>query len=160
MTREVKEILIGAVAAGAFVLVFAYLYGGRDWLSAPIGGGTYALTASFNRVDGLLPGDPVHLGGIRVGAVDQQTLDSRYRAVVTIRIDSRVKLPTDTSIAIHTDGIFGSKFVVLEPGGETERLKDGDAIGYSQDAVIVSDLLDMIIAEGRANRQRSGAAPK
>lgn len=159
MTREIKEIAIGALAIGAFALVLAVLYGDRRQVYAP-GGGSYVLRAAFNKVDGLFVGNPVYLGGIRIGAVEDLTLDSRYRAVAKLRIDTNIKLPTDTSIAIHTDGLFGGKFVVLEPGGEEEQLKDGDLISYAQDAVIVSDLLDMIIAEGKSNQQRAEGKPK
>ena len=72
-------------------------------------------------------------------------------------MDSSVRLPADTSAAIHTDGLFGSKFVVLEPGGEETYLGDGDVITFTQDAVIVSELLDLIIAEGRARRAAPAA---
>jgi phospholipid/cholesterol/gamma-HCH transport system substrate-binding protein len=76
-----------------------------------------------------------------------------YRADVILEIDRNIKLSSDTSAAIQTDGLFGGKFVLLEPGGDTEYLKDGGVLAYTQDAVIVSELLDMIIAEGNAARQ-------
>ena len=62
----------------------------------------------------------------------------------------RIELPVDSSAAIHTDGLFGSKFVVIDPGGDLAILEDGDEIQYTQDAVIVEDLLDLIISEGKA----------
>ena len=68
------------------------------------------------------------------------------------------ELPLDTSAAIHTDGLFGSKFVVLEPGAEEDVLQSGDEFTYTQDAVVVSDLLDLIIAEGKAARAKREAA--
>lgn len=159
MTREIKEMVIGALAIGAFALVLAVLYGDRRQAYAP-GSGSYVLRAAFNKVDGLFVDNPVYLGGIRIGSVEDLALDSRYRAVAKLRIDADIKLPADTSIAIHTDGLFGGKFVVLEPGGEEEQLKDGDLISYAQDAVIVSDLLDMIIAEGKSNQKRGEGKPK
>ena len=61
-------------------------------------------------------------------------------------------LPTDTSAAIHTDGLFGRKFVVLQPGGDETMLKDDGVITFTQDSLIVGELLDLIIAEGRAQR--------
>ena len=103
-------------------------------------------------------GDEVRLGGIRVGKVAAQRLDNNFRAVVTLDIDSNVELPLDSSAAIHTDGLFGSKFVVLEPGGEMDVLKHDQSIDYTQDAVIVSDLLDLIISEGQAKINKAKAS--
>jgi phospholipid/cholesterol/gamma-HCH transport system substrate-binding protein len=63
-----------------------------------------------------------------------------------------VRVPTDTSVSVQTDGLFGGKFVLLEPGGDESMLADGDTITYTQDSLIVGELLDLIIAEGRARR--------
>ena len=74
-----------------------------------------------------------------------------------------IELPTDTSAAIHTDGLFGQKHVVLVPGAEEKILKSGGAITLTQDSVLVSDLLDLIIGEGRAKLKKSAPpaeAPK
>lgn len=153
MTSEVREILIGAGAFGCLLLVLAYLYSGRDWRDARAAtalGGHKTLIAKFNRVDGLIEGDPVMLGGIRVGTVSKMVLDDKYRAVVTMKVFGDVPLPADTSAAIHTDGLFGSKFLVLEPGGDPTLLKSGGEITFTQGAVVVSDLLEVIISEGRA----------
>ena len=116
-----------------------------------------AIAAGFNRVDGIAAGDEVQLGGIRIGRVELVTLDSAFRAMLTLRILTDIDLPTDTSAAIHTDGLFGSKFIVLDPGGETEVLEDGDEIQFTQDSVVVSDLLDLIISEGKAKRAAAGS---
>ena len=75
-------------------------------------------------------------------------------------MDAGVQLPEDTAAAIHTDGLFGSKFVVLLAGGEDATIKPGGAITHTQDALIVSELLELIIAEGRAARAKQDAAAK
>jgi len=149
MTREVKEITVGGAILGVLALLFAFNYGGRD-ITVRAATNDYLLKAVFNRVDGLSDGGEVHLAGIRVGTVEHEFLDKQYRAIVTLRINGDVKLPTDTSAAIHTDGLFGSKYVVLEPGGDMAYLKDGDEITFTQDSMVVGDLLDLIIAQGKA----------
>ena len=63
----------------------------------------------------------------------------------------------NTSAAIHTNGLFGSKFIVLEPGGEFDELTDGDSITYTQDSLVVEDLLELIITEGKARRAAAEA---
>ncbi len=153
MTSSTRETVVGGAALVALVLVLVLSYVGRD-LAAKATVGDYLLKAVFNRVDGLAEGDEVHLGGIRVGSVDRLTLNANYQVTALLRIDSSVKLPRDTSVAIHTDGLFGTKFVILEPGGEMEVFTSGEEIEYTQDAVIVSELLELIIAEGKSNRKQ------
>ena len=134
----------------AFFLVMAYLYGGKT-ATVQATSKNYRVSATFNKVDGLVLGDAVRLGGIKIGTVESQMLDKNFRAVLTFRINGDVSLPKDTSVAIHTDGLFGSKFVVFEPGGDGTNLKNGDTINFAQDAVILSELLDLIIAQGKNN---------
>ncbi len=153
MSPNAKEITVGGLAFLALVLLLGFLYGGRE-LTAKAASNDYFVIATFNRIDGLLVGAPVHLAGIQVGTMVGQFLDVHYRAVTTLKIDSDVKLPMDTSVAIHTDGLFGAKYVVLEPGGDEEFLGDGDEINFTQDAMIVAELLELIIAQGKANRTK------
>ena len=152
--REAREIVYGGAVIVVLALVLAYSYGGGRVSSAV---GAYTLTANFNRVDGLAEGADVYLAGIKAGTVSGQRLDDDYRAEVEMQIDAGVRLPTDTAVAIHTDGLFGTKFVVLDPGGEEDMLEPGDEITFTQDAMIVGELLDLIIAEGKANRKTSAA---
>ena len=117
MARDVREILVGMAVVVALALTLGLSYGGSRL--KPVGG--YPLTATFNRVDGLVVGDDVRLSGIKVGSVERQVLDGHYRAQVTLRITADVKLPTDTAVAIHTDGLFGTKFVILDPGADSQQ---------------------------------------
>ena len=87
------------------------------------------LTATFNRVDGLVVGDEVRLGGIRVGSVQRMTLVDDFRARIALQLDAGVRLPTDSAAAIHTDGLFGSKFVVLDPGDTVAAIASDGILG-------------------------------
>jgi phospholipid/cholesterol/gamma-HCH transport system substrate-binding protein len=148
--EERREILVGGTALLLFAVVLMLSYmglaGGAGTTS------TYQVYATFNRVDGLSVGDDVQLSGIPVGEVAGMTLGPDFRARVALAIEREVMLPVDTSAAIHTDGLFGRKFVVLEPGGDDQALADESAITFTQDSLIVSELLDLVIAEGRAQR--------
>ena len=151
-----RDTLVGGLVMLVVAALFAVSYGGKD-LSAQANVGSYPVTAVFNRVDGLFEGDEVRLGGIRIGTVAAQHLDEHFRAVVTLNIDSAVQVPIDSAAAIHTDGLFGSKFVVFEPGVEEQSLKAGDNIEYTQGAVIVGELLGLIIDEGKARKEKAAA---
>ncbi|MBF0251365.1 MAG: MCE family protein [Alphaproteobacteria bacterium] len=152
-----RDVLVGAVGVAVLAGLFAFSYAGKD-LSSKANVGTYPVAATFDRIDGLVAGDEVRLGGIRVGTVGMPTLDASYRAVVTLNIQNEIRIPVDSAAAIHTDGLFGSKFVVLEPGVEEDYLKSGSVITYTQPAMIVSELLGMIIDEGHARLAEQKAA--
>lgn len=152
MRSERREIMVGVAALACLAMLLAYVYGGRD--VAAKAAGEMRVVAKFNRVDGLVAGDEVHLSGIRVGTIESMRLDDNFRAVLTLKLRGDVKLPKDTSAAVHTDGLFGAKFVVLEPGAEEAMMNSGDEITYTQGAVVVTELLDLIISEGRAAMKR------
>ncbi len=150
MLRGSREIVIGAVTVLSLVGVLVFM----NARSGPVAASdsNLLITAKFNKVDGLTDGADVRMGGIAIGKVSGMTLDAQYRAVISMHINGPIELPKDSSASIHTDGLFGSKFVVLEPGAEEVTLKSGDDISFTQDAVVVSDLLELIISEGKSNR--------
>ena len=152
MSRELREIAIGAAVAAVLVCVLFFLQARHDFGSISAGKGM-TLKAKFNKVDGVVVGSDVRLGGIKIGRVAHLALDDRFRAVMTFEINEGVGLPTDTSASVHTDGLFGAKFVGLEPGGEDHYIKSGGEINFTQDALVVSDLLELIISEGHVARK-------
>ena len=158
MSQAVKEKVVGGLVFVVFglAIVFSYGAGGLAEKSRQNG---LVISATFNRVDGLSVGDDVRLGGIRIGTVADQQLDANFRAKVIMRIDSDIPLPRDTSVAILTDGLFGEKYLEMEPGGDPEPMKTGDEIQFAQDAVIVSELLDLIISQGKARLAEENKEP-
>jgi phospholipid/cholesterol/gamma-HCH transport system substrate-binding protein len=136
------------VLVGTLLLLLAFSLGSKN--SANDDG--YVLTARFNRADGINPGSTVRLSGTVVGRVVGQSLDERYRALLTLHLRKDIQLTSDTAAVIYTDGLLGAKFIELKPGGDELMLKAGEEIQYTQDAVVIEDLLDMIIQQGRAKR--------
>lgn len=157
--NETKQTVVGAVVFLS-LLVMIGLSHGRGHKELSEDKTIYNITATFNRIDGLMIDSPVRLGGIRVGTVTAAKLDPYYRAVVTLAIEKDYKIPLDTSVAIHTDGLFGSKYINLDPGGSDEYLAEGGSLDYAQDAMILSELLDLIISQGTANLEKRKEAAK
>jgi len=145
--EEILEPVVGGIVVLTVLLAIGFSYGDKR-VEGEVNG--YQVLASFGKVDGLSEGADVQLGGIRVGSVAGQKLSDNFRATLTLMIDNGVKLPLDTSAAIHTDGVFGGKYVVLEPGGEEEMIAPMGEIDFTQDSVVVEDLLELIIAQGKA----------
>lgn len=114
---------------------------------------TYKITAKFSNIGGLNTKAPVNLAGVRIGRVSAISIDpNNYNAVVEMSIDSRYdNLPMDTSAQILTQGLLGSQFVGLQPGGDDIYLQDGDEVMLTQSAVILENLISQMLfskAEG------------
>ena len=147
-----KEKIVGGLTFLALISAIFLSYGQPE---AEPEDGSYLISATFGRVDGMADDAEVRMGGVQIGQVVKADLNKNYRVVVTMRVTPEVPLPKDTSAAIQTDGLFGSKFIELEPGGSEEVMVDGDTIDMTQSSVVVEELLDLIIAEGKSKRANS-----
>ena len=150
MENRKRETIIGAcvVLLGTAVLTLAYV--GKSHASVD----GYEVEARFNRAEGVSVGSDVRLSGVSVGKVVGQTLDDRFRAVLTFRIAPDVQIPSDSAALVQTDCLLGAKFVAIQVGGNDDMLKAGQAFAYTQDSVNVQDLLEQIIAQGQAKQAR------
>jgi phospholipid/cholesterol/gamma-HCH transport system substrate-binding protein len=111
--------------------------------------GAMTFTAEFTRADGVRVGTPVRLAGVNIGEVRRLDLDGRYRAVATLVLHTAIELPDDSAAVIETDGVFGDKYIELQPGGSETLLASGARISYTQDSVIIEDLIAKIVAEAK-----------
>jgi phospholipid/cholesterol/gamma-HCH transport system substrate-binding protein len=133
---------------GVFVAVGL---GAIAYLSIQVGGVSYAgrgglvLHATFDQIGGLKPRAPVSVAGVSVGQVREITLDESLRARVTLEVDKKLALPTDSRASIRTEGLLGDQFVALEPGGEDDVLKDGDEIEFADPAISIEGLIGKFV---------------
>ncbi len=138
MQSNLVETLIGAlvvVIAGVF-LFYGYSTSGMRATSG------YHVKAEFDRIDGLANGSDVRLSGIKVGTVVTQAIDPEsYQAVVTLSLVPDVKIPDDSSAKITSEGLLGSNYIALTPGGSTDFLADGGEIQFTQGSV---DLMGLV----------------
>lgn len=139
MKNTTVETAIGAlvilIAAGFFA--FAYTTSGK---SSTTGG--YRLTAEFDNIAGVNTGTDVRLAGIKVGTVVSQSLNpDNYQAVVTMSIDPKVQLTDDTTAKVTSEGLLGSNFIALDPGGSDVILADGGQITNTQGSVDIWTLI-------------------
>ncbi len=154
---ERREYITGSVAALVLVLVFLLAAISNRGAKPTETGDALTLTAAYGRSDGVFVGTPVRVAGINVGAVTAASLDSDRRAVLTFGITQPINLPDDTAAIIETDGVFGSKYIELVPGGTEDMLKNGARMSYTQDSVIIEDLIALIVQRAQAART---AAPE
>jgi phospholipid/cholesterol/gamma-HCH transport system substrate-binding protein len=94
--------------------------GGTDWFHHG-----YHVTARFNTVQDLKPGDRVKMAGVEIGRVeDIQLSDSKVTVKMKLRDDGMVK--TDSKASIKFTGLMGQNFVGIDFGSENGTpAKDG-----------------------------------
>ena len=110
------------------------------------------LEAIFKKVDGVQVGSPVMISGIKVGSVENISLSENYPKV-TMMIKKNLKISKDSSISIQTDGLFGSKFLSIEIGGSDEIMVSGDKFSFTEDSILLEELLEKIIAIGEKTKK-------
>ena len=154
MKGNVVEAVLGAVVlmVAAVFVVFVY----STTAVRTVNG--YDLLARFDRVDGLAIGSDVRVSGIKVGTVVDQKIDpASYLAVVRFNIDGRVTIPADSSAEIIGDGLLGSKYLSLVPGGDETKLKAGGEVKYTQAPVSLENLIGQLIFSQADDKKKPGA---
>ena len=97
---------------------------------------TYNLKAKFLKVGGIMIGNDVKLRGVKVGIVKKVQLDKDFFALVEFEIDSKIKVPTNSSISVFSDGLLGNKYLSIIPG---ETLSKEDYLTENQEIKNVTD---------------------
>jgi phospholipid/cholesterol/gamma-HCH transport system substrate-binding protein len=157
MKQNAIETIMGGVVLLVAALFLVFAYSSAD-IAAVKG---YEVTAKFDRVDGIRQGTDVRMSGIKVGTVVGEKLEPEtYFALLTLSIDSSVKLPVDTNAKIVTDGLLGSKYVALEPGAEEKLLQQGGEITHTQSAINIEDLISRYIFSGSSKKDNKGGSDK
>ncbi|PZU10810.1 outer membrane lipid asymmetry maintenance protein MlaD [Sphingomonas sp.] len=151
----------GEAIVGLLVVVLAGLFILFAWKHT--GGGSYAggykVNALFPNASGVSVGTDVRVSGLKVGSVTGQKLDPQsFQVSVTLALDPSVKLPADSSASITSEGLLGSTFVSLTPGGSETLLKSGDTITDTQGAMDLMALIGQFINKPAAPTE--GAADK
>lgn len=128
---------------GALVLLTAGFFVATAYQNSGIRNESgYTISANFDRVDGIARGTDVKIGGIKIGTVQDMSLDTEsFRAKVILNISDKVKLPSDSSAEIASEGLLGGKFVNIVPGAEEDNLKNGGKIEYTQSSINLEQLL-------------------
>ena len=113
----------------------------------------FILYAAFDKSDGLMNGADVRLAGLKIGHVVSQHFTNGYRIKVELAFDKKYELPVDSSVTIETDGILGAKHIEIVPGADEEMMENGDVFGYTQDVLILNDLLEKMISYLRNKKE-------
>jgi len=140
MKQTKLEFLVGIfVILGLVAVAYLTVQLGAGSL---LGGDTYALEARFTSVSGLNTGSNIVVAGVPVGRVESIRVEpSEYTAIVTFRVMSGLKLPTDSMASIKTTGLIGDKYVALSPGADETYLEPGARITMTESSVDLESLI-------------------
>lgn len=151
MKQGVIETITGALILLIALCFFIY---GYSYNNSNVGEHTYSLLAKFERVDGLLNGNDVRLGGVKIGHVADMLIDPKsYQVCVKMRIDKKIKLPIDTIAEISSESFLGGKYLSLVPGGDEKFLENGTTISYTQSAVSLESLIGKYIFSSNSDKK-------
>jgi len=138
MKSNIFETFIGALV---IILALAFLFYGFS-IADNSSGNNYKVSAVFNRIDGIQNGSDVRLSGIKIGTVFDSFLDQNsYEAKLYFLINNNIKIPEDSSAKITSDGLLGSNYISIEPGGSEIFLKENGEIIYTQGSI---DLIGLV----------------
>jgi phospholipid/cholesterol/gamma-HCH transport system substrate-binding protein len=131
MANKTSTIKIGIfISLGIAILIIAiFLLGEKNAMFKS----TFDVKAYFKDIQGLRSGAIVRLSGIDVGSVKRIQIvgDTTGRVEVTMSLVKDIKrfVKTDTKATIETEGLVGSKVVVLRIGSSgAEEIADGGVI--------------------------------
>lgn len=154
--EELKDLIIGLIVIVASVII-AGIYKWQSSVWADAKATDYPVYATFNRTDGLEVGDKVRMAGVDIGYVADSVLDENFRATLTLMIKSNVEIPDDSSAGIVSSGILGNKYIEIEAGGSEDFIAQNGEFEYTQDAMVLEELVDRIISLGKAKRHQNTA---
>lgn len=132
------------VRFATFAIVSVFL---TWWIAGEIEGRSPAdaidIHARFDDVSGLVEGDDVRLAGIPVGRVTDVEVE-QGDAVVRMRVDRGIDLPTDSGAAIRWRNLIGQRYVSLLPGTQTPSVTDGAELATTDDVVDLGRIVNQL----------------
>ncbi len=130
------------VFVGTVLLVLAiFMIGNKDSLFSD----NIFIKSYFDNVEGLRTGAAVRLNGLNIGSVSNVRLleMNQYRVEVTMRVKRDVQqfIRLDSEAAIETEGIIGSKIVIITPGSKDKATIEDGGVIMSQKTVSIGQVM-------------------
>ncbi|MDP1723708.1 MAG: outer membrane lipid asymmetry maintenance protein MlaD [Alphaproteobacteria bacterium] len=139
MQRNTFETILGAGVLVSAIGFGTLLYKSNVSTSTD----TYPLFANFDRVDGIRKGSEVKTAGITVGTVTESALDPKtYLARIKIELDKSIQLPSDSSLEITQEGLFGKRYLSLTLGSDDHIIAPNGNISFTQAGADLMQLLN------------------
>ena len=123
-----KNIKLGAFVVGGIIIFLASVfYMGRE---GNLFNKTFVVSAIFKNVEGLKEGDNVWLSGVKIGTVKRVQIVSEGKEIVSLSLKDKQNefIKKDATAFVGSDGLVGSKIVIIRPGSVGQTINDNDTI--------------------------------
>jgi phospholipid/cholesterol/gamma-HCH transport system substrate-binding protein len=120
--RERNPVIIGAVSLAVIAAFILAAFRAQD---LPLIGGGDVYYAAFSESGGLKANDEVRIAGVRVGKVEEVTLEGDH-VRVTFRVDSGESFGSETAAAIKIKTLLGSMYLALQPAGSGQMQAESE----------------------------------
>jgi phospholipid/cholesterol/gamma-HCH transport system substrate-binding protein len=120
--RERNPVIIGAVSLAVIAAFILAAFRAQD---LPLIGGGDVYYAAFSESGGLKANDEVRIAGVRVGKVEEVTLDGDH-VRVAFRVDSGNEFGSETAAAIKIKTLLGSMYLALQPAGSGQMQEESE----------------------------------
>jgi len=120
--RERNPVIIGAVSLAVIAALILAAFRAQD---LPLIGGGDVYYAAFSESGGLKANDEVRIAGVRVGKVEEVTLDGDH-VRVAFRVDSANEFGNETAAAIKIKTLLGSMYLALQPAGSGQLPEESE----------------------------------
>jgi phospholipid/cholesterol/gamma-HCH transport system substrate-binding protein len=117
---EARTLRLGAITLVVMALIMAAAFNLGKFPG--FSGGTYR--AEFKDASGLRKGNMVQVGGMRVGRVQDITLEDSNTVLVTFDVDNDVEFGSESSASVEVLNLLGEKYLDLQPAGEGQMGED------------------------------------
>ena len=146
MAAATREIKVGLFVFIAFVLLAVMVFSISDFYTSQAQY-TYPLRVRFSFVNGIDPGAPVRVAGVKVGEVrsvgvyrDEAT--QKVQVELGIRLSRDAVLEEDAIATINTLGLLGEKYLEIIPGTPGKRVLTAGEILLGKDSVSTERLVE------------------
>lgn len=147
--KQQKDFWAGVILVALLVFVLSFSYKRNVPQTSSNG---LVLYATYSKADGINAGSDVRMAGVKVGYVAASELVDFFHVKMTFVITQKLDLPIDTAAVIETDGLVGAKYVELLPGGEEEMMQPGGEFLFTQDVLLLDELLDRFVSWMRVKK--------
>ncbi len=106
-----NEVKFGIISV---VLISMIIYGLNYMSGSSLFGPPLVLYAKYEKVEGLLPGNPITINGLKVGKVGKLELDMKEKvAVAQLEFNRDLEIPDNSLAVIYSTDLLGSKGVMI-----------------------------------------------
>jgi phospholipid/cholesterol/gamma-HCH transport system substrate-binding protein len=102
------------------------------------------------------------MSGVTVGRVEGITYDQdAYKAVVRMHINPQYsRIPDDSDASIMTAGLLGGQYIGVTVGGSDQYFKEGGKFAIVQDALVLENLINKLVASFAGKKSDSAEESK